>query len=104
VREITADWPERVSFNTQPPAGPEANATFDFVPGPGWKLFDVTSIVRHRVEEDRTGHGIVLRFASASPSGGDRGYTITARGVRSDARTPHHPVLLVVETETKGEE
>ena len=44
--EITEDWGERVSWQTQPKYDPEPVGTYKFKPGKGWKVFDITPLVR----------------------------------------------------------
>jgi hypothetical protein len=47
---LLKDWPERTSWKTQPTYDPEPSATFKFVPGEGWKLFDITPVIRARAK------------------------------------------------------
>ena len=79
---------------TQPRA-----ATYQFEPGTGWKLFDVTPIVRVEAKAGKKGHGVLLRFLSEdfAERGADwSGYQFVSReGTGEWAR--RHPVLLVVE-------
>jgi RNA polymerase sigma factor (sigma-70 family) len=62
--EIVEGWNERTSWKTRPRYEPEPFATYKFEPGEGWKLFDVTPLVRAQANADRTGHGVLLRFLS----------------------------------------
>ena len=48
----------------------EPAATYKFEPGDGWKLFDVTPLVRARAKAGRNGHGVLLRFLNEDVSGG----------------------------------
>jgi len=97
--EILNKWPEMNSWNIKPKYDPEPAATYKFEPGGGWKLFDITSLVRAQAKAGREGHGILLRFLSEDFSGGPdptwSGYAFVSRegaGEWSNRR----PVLLVV--------
>jgi hypothetical protein len=102
---IGEDWPELTSWRTQPAYDPEPAATYQFEPGPGWKLFDVTPIVRDQVKAGRKGHGVLLRFLSEDFA--DRGQSdwcgyafVSREGTGEWAR--RRPVLLVVEASESG--
>ena len=96
---LLGDWPERTSWKTLPAYDPEPAATFKFVPGDGWKLFDITSMARAQAKGEQKGHGLLLRFQSEDGSGPKEnwsGYAFVSRegaGEWSDRR----PMLLVVE-------
>ena len=99
VFEISTDWPERTSWKTQPRYDAEPAGTYEFEPGIGWKLFDVTALIRARAKVGRKGHGVLLRFLNEDVS--DRAqevfsdYKLVSRegvGKWADRR----PVLLVV--------
>jgi hypothetical protein len=68
--EITQDWPERVSWKTQPRYDADPIGTYEFKPGTGWKVFDITPLVRAQSKAGRKSHGVLLRFLSEDfPSG-----------------------------------
>ena len=67
--EILEDWPEITSWTTQPRYGPKPAATYEFRPGDGWKLFDITPLVRSQAKAGRKPHGAVFRFWSEDFSG-----------------------------------
>ncbi len=99
VFEISTDWRERTSWKTQPKYDAEPAGTYKFEPGAGWKLFDVTALVRARAKAGREGHGVLLRFLNEDVS--DRtqevfsDYKLVSReGVGEWA--DHRPMLLVV--------
>jgi RNA polymerase sigma factor (sigma-70 family) len=99
-------WPERVSWRTKPRHSSKPAAKFAFEPGEGWKLFDVTSVVRAQASASGKNHGIVLRFLNEDVSGGGpelfSDYKFVSRegtGEWADKR----PVLLVVESSKKAE-
>jgi len=70
VSEILDEWPERTSWKTQPRYEAEPAATCKFEPGDGWKIIDLTPLVRARAKTGRNGHGVVLRFLNEDVSGG----------------------------------
>ena len=67
--EVVEDWDERTCWKTKPRYNPEPIATYKFEPGEGWKLFDVTPLVRSRAKEGRRSHGLMLRFLSEDNRG-----------------------------------
>ena len=95
--EVGDDWPERSSWKTHPDYAAEPSATFPFEPGEGWKLFDVTAIVRSRSQSGQTGRGVVLRFLREDLKGDGQwsGYQLVSREGQAEwaARRPR---LLVV--------
>jgi RNA polymerase sigma factor (sigma-70 family) len=96
---INEDWPEITSWKTQPRYDPDPAATCQFEPGTGWKLFDVTSIVRNQAKAGKKGHGVLLRFLSEdfSERGADSSsYKFVSRE-GSGQWAIRQPVLLVVE-------
>jgi hypothetical protein len=101
--EILYDWPELSSWNRKPRCDPEPFATYKFEPGEGWKLFDVTPLVRDQPKAGRQGHGILLRFLSEDFNGPTwSGYDFVSR--EGDGEwTSRRPVLLVVK-DAKEEE
>lgn len=97
--EVLAEWPEITSWKTLPPTAKEAAASFPFVPGVGWKLFDITPLVRLQADAKRKARGAMLRFASEDRSGEKAdwsGYQFVSReGMGEWAGL--RPRLLVVE-------
>jgi RNA polymerase sigma factor (sigma-70 family) len=99
VYEILEEWPEQTSWKTQPTYATEPVTTSKFKPGDGWKLFDITSMVRARAKAGRNGQGVVLRFLNEDVAGGlpevFSDYKLVSReGVGKWA--DYRPVLLVV--------
>jgi len=97
--EILEEWPERTSWKSQPRYDAEPAATYEFQPGEGWKLFDITPLVRARAKAGRNGHGVLLRFLNEDVAGGAKeifsDYKVVSReGV--DEWSNRHPVLLIV--------
>ncbi|MCX7016567.1 MAG: DNRLRE domain-containing protein [Candidatus Sumerlaeota bacterium] len=96
VHEILSDWPENVSWNTQPATDDSPASTADVVRGIGWRLFDVTLIVRAQAAGERAPHGVELRFDREDRSGEKKdwsGYQFTSR----EGMAFFRPVLLAVE-------
>ncbi len=62
--EILEGWRELTSWKTRPRTDPEPAATYKFEPGDGWKLFDITPLIRAQAKAGRPSHGILLRFLS----------------------------------------
>jgi RNA polymerase sigma factor (sigma-70 family) len=96
--ELIEGWNEFSSWSAKPNHDPEPAATYKFEPGDGWKLFDITKLVRDQAKAGRANHGILLRFLSEDFSIQKEnwsGYEFVSRegtGVWASRR----PVLLVV--------
>ena len=103
--EILEDWSETTSWMTQPRYGSEPAATYDFEPGEGWKLFDITPLVRTHARDGRPRHGLVLRFQTENFSGGPQetfsDYKLVSREGAGEWAN-RRPVLLVVKTAKAG--
>ncbi len=94
--ELIDDWHEMNSWNRQPRYNPEPFAHYTFEPGEGWKLFDLTPLVREQAREQRKGHGILLRFLSEDVRGPNwSGYQVVSREGAGEW-TGRRPVMLVV--------
>ena len=101
--EITEEWPERSSWEGQPAYAQEPAASYEFVPGEGWKLFDVTPLVRPRAVGGEERKGLLLRFLSEDRSGRKQnwsGYQFVSRE-GSGEWEGRRPMLLVVEKPKK---
>ena len=88
--------PRSNSWSIQPQYDPEPAATYKFEPGEGWKLFDITPLVRDQAKARRKGHGILLRFLSEDfkpPTGS--GYDLVSREGAGEWAS-RRPMLLVV--------
>jgi len=96
--EVEGEWPERTSWKTMPGYATEPSATFRFEPGEGWKVFDVTPIVRGRWKEGRAGRGIILRFLGEDSKGGGgwSGYQMVSREAVAEWAS-RRPQLLMVD-------
>jgi len=60
---IESSWGELTSWKKQPETSVEPVTRYPFIHGDGWKLFDITSLVRQRVVGNDAGHGVMIRFA-----------------------------------------
>jgi hypothetical protein len=94
--ELLENWRELNSWSIQPRYDPEPAATYKFEPGEGWKLFDITPMVRAQAKAGRASHGLLLRYLSEDAKGqGWSGYELVSREGSGDwAR--RRPVLVVV--------
>ncbi len=96
--ELLESWNEFSSWKLQPRYNPEPAATYKFQPGDGWKLFDITPLVRDQAKAGRNSHGILLRFLSEDFSGQREnwsGYDFVSREGAGEW-VSRRPVLLVV--------
>jgi RNA polymerase sigma factor (sigma-70 family) len=94
--ELLEGWREMTWWTTQPKYNPEPAATYSFEPRDGWKLFDVTPLIRAQAKAGRSSHGILLRFLSEDAAGNAlSGYDFVSReGTGQEANV--RPLLLVV--------
>ena len=90
--ELTSGWAESTSWNDAPDAADAPFASTVFAPCDGWKLFDVTALVRKQA--GARGRGVLLRFAreDVGPGGKWSGYEFVSREGPADRR----PVLLII--------
>jgi RNA polymerase sigma factor (sigma-70 family) len=96
--ELVEGWNEFSSWKLQPKYNPEPAVTYKFEPGDGWKLFEVTSLLREQAKAGRSGHGILLRFLSEDFSTAREnwsGYDFVTREGAGDW-VSRRPVLLMV--------
>jgi hypothetical protein len=97
--EIKDEWRERTSWSNRPPYDPEPVATYKFEPGTGWKLFDITALVRAQAKAKRKGHGVLLRFLSEDlPGQAHSDYKCVSREATGEWEA-RRPMLLVVKAE-----
>jgi hypothetical protein len=97
--EITEPWPEQTCWVTQPEYASEPDAQYKFVTEEGWKLFDVSSMVRSQLRGGGTKHGILLRWMTEDRSGVKKnwsGYQFVSREGQGQWMN-RRPLLLVVE-------
>ena len=99
--EITEDWRERISWQNQPKYDADPVGTYKFKPGKGWKVFDITSLVRDQAKAGRKSHGVLLRFLSedfsAGPNDNHSDYRFVSREGTGEWEK-RRPMLLVVKT------
>ena len=103
AHELLANWPERISWQKRPAVSAEPISTAKFAPGDGWKLFDVTPLVRATAKERRKTSGVILRFAKEDRSGTKQnwsGYQFVSREGLGKWKS-RRPLLVVVEATRK---
>jgi RNA polymerase sigma factor (sigma-70 family) len=95
---ITEDWPERTSWKGLPGYDPEPAASFKFEPGEGWKLFEITPVIRAQAKSGRRPHGLLLRFMnedrSLQKSHRAEFYFVSREGDGANAKL--RPIILAV--------
>jgi hypothetical protein len=103
VSELRGRWPEKTSWKTQPAAADSPVSETKFEPGDGWKVFDVTPLVRSQIESNQDWHGVVLRFAKENMTQQTwSGYQFASREGAGQWKD-RHPCLLVVEPTSTSE-
>jgi RNA polymerase sigma factor (sigma-70 family) len=96
--EIAEAWEERTSWSTRPSYHPEPVATYQFKEGNGWKIFDITPLVRAQAKAGRGGHGVMFRFVSEElPPPKHSDYKCVSREATGEWQS-RRPVLLVVKS------
>ena len=94
--EILDNWREMAHWSQIPRYDPEPIGTYKFEPGDGWKLFDITPLVRAEFRTQRESHGILLRFLSEDVTGPNwSGYKLVSREGAGEWAN-RRPLLLVV--------
>ncbi len=94
--ELLDDWHEMAHWSQHPRYDPEPFGTYKFEPEDGWKLFDITPLVRAQFKAERESHGILLRFLSEDFRGPNwSGYDLVSREGAAEWAS-RRPVLLVV--------
>jgi hypothetical protein len=95
---ILENWPERTPWTNQPAIELEPAGSFKFEGGEGWKIFDITPIVRKQAKLGTKNHGIMLRFLHEDRS--HRGpkkseyYLVSREGAGEFQK--RRPVVLIV--------
>lgn len=80
VHELIEPWKEITSWKTQPGSSVATVSEHEFVAGEGWKLFDVTPLVRAQVRSGEVSRGVILRFAEEDfVAGTHSGYAFVSR-------------------------
>lgn len=100
VHAVLDGWNEAVSWQDQPRYESEPAGKHEMTSGGGWKLFDVTSLVRRQAKSPEQNHGAMLRFADERRAGRRNDWSGYSFVSREGAREwqPFRPVLLVVES------
>jgi RNA polymerase sigma factor (sigma-70 family) len=98
--EVLDDWPEHSTvWSRMPQYADDPAGTFEFAPGEGWKLLDVTGLVRDQIASGRKPHGVLLRFLNEDRQSTVQkwsGYSFVSREATAELE-PRRPVLLVVD-------
>lgn len=93
--ELTSGWAESTSWDDAPDVASSPFASAVLAPGEGWKLFDVTPLVRKGASSVTKGRGLALRFAREDVGTGGKwsGYEFVSR----EGQPGRRPMLLVIE-------
>jgi hypothetical protein len=98
VCPIIEKWPELTSWKSQPKIDQSSEeVALAFAPGNGWKLFDITPLIRNKTMANR--YGVMLKFQDEKQSGAKRnwsGYGLVSREGLGEGQG-RHPRLLVTE-------
>jgi hypothetical protein len=95
IFEVTADWPERTSWKTQPPTAPKPSTTATLGPGEGWKLIEITPLLRAPAQPPA--HGLLLKFAHEDHPDPEMASLQFASREAQGEWSPRRPVLLIVD-------
>ena len=95
MHEVLGDWDGKGKSTAEvpPKVSDEVVAEYGFETDPGWKLFDVTRLVRRRAKRGGEAFGVMLRFADPEEPARYK----FERDDRDMVRAPFQPALLVVE-------
>lgn len=96
VFEIQEEWPERSPSNKQPKYSDMASVHATFTNDSGWKLLDVTDLVREQASDNRSNFGVVLRFPDERIADSDSFQLAFASREASGEWEDFRPALLVV--------
>jgi hypothetical protein len=95
---ILEKWSERTPWTNQPAIELEPAGSFKFEGGEGWKVFDITPIVRNQAKLGAKHHGIMLRFLHEDRSGQgpkkSEYYIVSREGAGEFQK--RRPVVLIV--------
>jgi RNA polymerase sigma factor (sigma-70 family) len=101
--QVVQEWPERTSWKTQPDYDRNGSTTYDFVPGDGWKLFDITPLIQAQAKAGKSGQGVLIRFETEDRPGQKMdwsGYQFVSREGDKEWKG-RRPLLLVVEPKAR---
>jgi hypothetical protein len=97
--EILEAWTEATSWVKQPKVEAQPAASYDFTDDPGWKLFEITALVRAQGAAKRANRGVMLRFEQEDRAAANQdwsGYEFVSREGTGQWQE-YRPVLLVVQ-------
>jgi hypothetical protein len=94
AHEVLTDWGESLMWDSAPKTSPQASSQTPFSKGDGWKLFDVTNVVKGQKNQAQP-RGVMLKFSDETKKapGGWSGYEVSSREGAEEMR----PVLLEME-------
>ena len=93
---IPGKWNEGMSWKTQPPVAEAAGVEAVLPPGEGWKLIDLTDLVRERARPGAEVNGVMLRYTYEDRAPGSHtGFGFVSREAIHD-QAARRPVVLVV--------
>ncbi|HVA46111.1 MAG TPA: DNRLRE domain-containing protein [Pirellulales bacterium] len=98
IHKLLGDWGERVSWSNQPDLAPEAAAAAEVESGEGWRMFDVTDLVREQARSPQNNHGVALCLP-AKKTGQDTVIEFVSRHAPDESRNLR-PMLLVVKPDS----
>jgi hypothetical protein len=99
---VLEPWPEGTSWRSQPAYADEPSATIRWEPNKGWKLLDVTNVVRAQTASPEKFHGVMLRFGNEDHVASKTStYEFASRDAEGEW-LPLRPMLLVVDPLTDG--
>ena len=100
---IPGKWNEGMSWKTQPPVAEAAAVELTLAPGEGWKLIDLTPLVRERARPGAKVHGVMLRYTREDRAPDSHtGFGFVSREAIHD-QAARRPVVLVLR-EKKAEQ
>ncbi len=62
VHEITQEWGERTGWAQQPSFAPLPISTTVMTSGEGWRVVEITALVRQQAADPQKNHGVLLKF------------------------------------------
>lgn len=103
IHRLLGPWQERTSWNNQPEFSPEVAATFDLNPGEGWKMLDVTELVREQVRAPQKNFGVALSLPRLALEATQQPWSELDFTSREAENPSLRPMLLIVRaTEPAG--
>ncbi|MGH7135899.1 MAG: DUF7594 domain-containing protein, partial [Pirellulales bacterium] len=102
IYKLLGEWGERTSWNSQPDISHESAASCDVPSGEGWKMLDVTDVVREQARTPHANFGVALGLP-AKKTDQDTWSEIDFISRESDSQGLR-PMLLVVRPDPESPE